>query len=237
MKHGPVWTPPRDPNPTSILSEARDDTAAGRYEVALVKHLWYHENALKFDDGQAGVRLSFALSDWLELAKLYPPAMEALRSTRDLAEQQVRAGHDAWASFNDFDGINQCLNENRRTVELFRWLSIERLDDAKAFVNVAQDALMAEGEHELLIKHIDPEQKFDDIGYYHRASLRSVRGDALRKEALDRLYARKLARLVALLVVLGRRSEAERHLHLLDIEREDDFVREAVARALKGESS
>jgi len=42
-----AWTPPENPNPQQILSEAQSDAKAGRYEDALAKHVWFHENALK----------------------------------------------------------------------------------------------------------------------------------------------------------------------------------------------
>ncbi|MEI9962222.1 MAG: hypothetical protein WDM76_14140 [Limisphaerales bacterium] len=42
------WRPPQNPDPNKILKEAESDTAAGRYTDALAKHVWYHENALKY---------------------------------------------------------------------------------------------------------------------------------------------------------------------------------------------
>src|ERR1044072_6141550 len=82
-----VWTPPEKPNPAQILQDANADTRAGQFEDALAKHLWYHRNALKHSPAQGGVRLSFALSYWHNLATKYPPAMTALKAERDEARR------------------------------------------------------------------------------------------------------------------------------------------------------
>jgi hypothetical protein len=39
------WTVPTDPDPQTILREAAENTRAGQYELALAKHIWFHENA------------------------------------------------------------------------------------------------------------------------------------------------------------------------------------------------
>jgi hypothetical protein len=42
------WRPPANPDPSEILKEAESDTAAGKYADALTKHIWFHQNALKY---------------------------------------------------------------------------------------------------------------------------------------------------------------------------------------------
>ena len=73
------WTPPEKPDPEAILQEIREDVKNRRYEVALSKTLWFHENALALRPSLSGVRLSFALSYWLELGEVYPPALEEMK--------------------------------------------------------------------------------------------------------------------------------------------------------------
>src|SRR5262245_11064399 len=86
------WKPPENPDPSAILQEAASDTRNGNYKTALEKHVWYHENALKHDPAQYGVRLSFALMYWGELGQKYPPALERLRKFRDEAAEKARKG-------------------------------------------------------------------------------------------------------------------------------------------------
>jgi hypothetical protein len=86
------WQPPENPDPHTILREASADARAGRYEDALAKHLWYHENAEKFDAGQTGVRRSFALSDWYDLGADFAPALAKFEEVREEARKGVLEG-------------------------------------------------------------------------------------------------------------------------------------------------
>ena len=101
------WTPPEKPDPQVILQEARTDAMAKRYEDALAKHLWFHQNALKHEPALYGVRLSFALSYWEKLGNKYPPALASLKAVRDEARQAVTTvkPKEAKELFHDFIAI------------------------------------------------------------------------------------------------------------------------------------
>jgi hypothetical protein len=47
------------------LVDARRLAQTGDYAGALEKHVWFHDNALAIRPGYYGVRLSFALADWV----------------------------------------------------------------------------------------------------------------------------------------------------------------------------
>ncbi len=79
----PSLAPGQKPNLEGIRGEAKDLAAGGQYEPALQRHLWYHNHALEYDPNQRGVRLSFALTDWVELGRKYPKAKQALLEIRD----------------------------------------------------------------------------------------------------------------------------------------------------------
>src|SRR5690349_10482282 len=72
-----------DQDPQAVLNEARQLAQAGKYEEALAKHLWYHENALRIQPSQLGVRVSFALAAWRDLGEKFPKAHDALVGIRD----------------------------------------------------------------------------------------------------------------------------------------------------------
>ncbi|MDX1982468.1 MAG: hypothetical protein SFV51_19490, partial [Bryobacteraceae bacterium] len=61
-------------DPRQILAGARLDARQGDYAEALQKYLWFHHHALEHDMALSGVRLSYALNEWWELGKAYPPA-------------------------------------------------------------------------------------------------------------------------------------------------------------------
>src|SRR5262245_14212562 len=98
--HG-AWKPPANPDPSKILAEAQADARAGRNADALAKHLWFHNNALKIQSTLYGVRLSFALGSWMDLAMQYPPAMQALTRTRDQAGARLRQAKGTREDFRD----------------------------------------------------------------------------------------------------------------------------------------
>src|SRR6185436_8688257 len=109
------WKPPEKPDPSAIFNEAQQDSRAGRFEDALAKQIWFHENALKIEPAQYGVRLSFALVAWRDLAAKYPPAMEALQKARDTAEAKVKTTAEVFESFHDAVSLNETLRESDRS--------------------------------------------------------------------------------------------------------------------------
>ena len=73
------WVPPDNPDPNEIWDEAEADVQEGRLDLAAEKYLWFHENALMYQPSLSGVRLSYALGDWRDLADKYRPAMQDMR--------------------------------------------------------------------------------------------------------------------------------------------------------------
>ena len=105
------------------------------------KHLWFHENALKYTPSLAGVRLSFALDYWIELGKKYPKAKEALVSIRDKNTKAFSEGNGTVALFHDVRAINDNLNERSKTVALFKMLHEKFPELAKACYQFAEKDL------------------------------------------------------------------------------------------------
>lgn len=110
-------------DPSEVLSEARAQALSGDHEAALEKLIWFHHNALSLDPGLYGVRLSFALGHWMDLARSYPPALDALIQVRDAKAMALRSGSQDHELFNDLRSINRELKEEYRTYELFRELA------------------------------------------------------------------------------------------------------------------
>ena len=210
----PAWTPPPGASPRVILREAEADARAGRYEVALAKHLWYHENALRLEPSQAGVRLSFALSYWLDLAENYPPALDALKGIRDEAESQVLAATPVGNPFFDFAAINESLNETDRTVRLFQHLDKENPREARKMFRRAEPALIEAKQYLLCGKYIDGKNDFKrEAEMFQRLAGGddvSQQDERIRRQAdfARHSFSNRVATLVALLVLNGRDKEA-----------------------------
>jgi hypothetical protein len=211
------WTPPTKPDPRTIINEAYADTAAGRFEDSLVKHVWFHENVLKIDEGFYGVRLSYALADWVKLGKKYPPAFEKLRSIRDQNEADIRAARLAgrFPIFSDYEAINEYLNEETKTKDLFVWLDAQKPKLAKELYGQAQTALIKAKEYKLCGKYIESDSAYDAILKSDKLTRDVAKTYAAKKRRseldsfADRKFTFNTTTLIALLTINDRKSEAD----------------------------
>ncbi len=208
------WKPPETPDPQKIVAEAEADAAAGRYEDALAKHVWFHTNALKYDRSLYGVRLSFALGAWVRLGAVYPPALEKLREVRAEDAEMVRANSLEKAGFhifNEIAAINKYLGEDENTTQLFQWLDTHLPEEAKRDYRLAERALVKSKQYELIGKYIDAKSELAELqrNFHEQLKLASEPelGDRLRQLA-QKAFAKDAATLVALLVINGRKEEA-----------------------------
>jgi hypothetical protein len=208
------WNPPKNPSPEKILTEAQNDAAARRYADALAKHVWFHENALKFEPGMSGVRLSFALAYWANLADVYPPALTKLKAVRDEAGKAVREARDPWNAFNDFAAINRVLKEQGRTKDLFLWLDANKPAEAGRVFVVAEPALVEAKEYRLCGKYLDPDRSFKQMVDIYREMTKIHPG--LEEQAVElqehaaKSFSNEAATLVALLAQNGLTADANR---------------------------
>lgn len=147
---------------SQALHDARRLAQDGRFEEALEKHILFHDHALSEKPTLYGVRLSFALADWVELGKKYPKALEKLKSIRDLKTSRLLEGDLNRELFTDVSAINSHLNESSKTVELFKRLIA--LNNAFGFsiYDWAMEALLVNKEYELAKQYLGDPQKFLD---------------------------------------------------------------------------
>lgn len=234
------WVPPQNPDPIEIRDEADADIELGRLDLAAEKYLWYHNNALKYRPSLYGVRLSYALNDWRELAGKYPPALQDMRLVRDRAEESLRTKTGDARVFHDFVSLNDVLKEDGRTIELFKWLDQNERHLARRAFYSAQEALVAGSEYALCEKYIVGRNSFDSIIENHEGNVSRLterykeEPDARIFESYDMIFARRTSFIVAILVKRDRLSEAEsiaeRALQLL----KNETHRVQISDALEG---
>ena len=94
-------------DPKEVLREARQLVKLQQYAEALEKYLWFHDHALDAARSLAGVRLSYAIAEWVDLGEVYPPARRALESVRDAKAESLRQGTYDASLFHDVASINQ----------------------------------------------------------------------------------------------------------------------------------
>ena len=234
----PPWVPPPNADPSAILQEARRDTRAGRHEVALAKFLWFHHHALDREQGLGGVRLSFALGYWHQLARQYPPALEALKKTRDEAREAVErgGGTEVWQSFQDFAAINEQLKEGSLTARAFAELDTRDPEAALRVFPLAQPALIRAKAYRLCGKYLRPEDDWRLAAQAYRVgkTYEEQRSGPDVPPFAERSFTNNVATLVALLAVNGRRQDAEAIAQKARLELDDPAFRAAIDAALTG---
>jgi len=214
-KWSPQLTPGEKPDVQKILTDARSLASDGRHEEALQRHLWYHYHALEFDPGQLGVRLSFALSDWMKLAQHYPKARQALVEIGNRGALEFANGRGSFDLFMELSAILEQLGEQEATLELFK--SIQSRDPrlARQCYQVVEDLLVARGEYALCASFIGNfQERFENIRAVRERTLAiadrtpEVNQPMLRRE-VQRAFIKDTRKLVEVLVGVGRKVDAE----------------------------
>lgn len=208
------WTPPDPPDPSAILTSAAADTRAGAHDDALAKFLWFHHHALQYDPALSGVRLSFALSYWLELAGKYPPARAALVRTRDEAEAAVAADPKRADQFHDLAALNRTLGDGLRTADVFAAVARRNPAAAQQVYPVAERDLVAAGRYDECGPFLDPPRRLQraQVSYERLSEFeeRMPAGEHRPPKVARLFFVHTVATLVGLLVVNGRPDEAGR---------------------------
>lgn len=206
------WKPPEAPDPQEILSSIHFDIAHGRYETALEKQVWFHENALTLKPSLSAVRLSFALSSWLQLGEAYPPALAKMKEIRDTLEKKIRDKDRVRVRFEDFHefvAINRTLRQEEKTAETFIWMVQDDPEDARRLFGIARDALIKQREFELVAKLLDPAKDIPRIVDSYKRQLGM--SEKFSKSMLvygENKFVNEATTLVAILVHVGRTEEA-----------------------------
>jgi len=143
------------------VDQALDDAGTfrekGEFAKALERHEWYHANALRLAPAQYGVRLSFALSDWMKLGKQYPPAIASLKRIRDEGTKTLEDGKGDAHLFHDVEAINGRFSETDATIALFKKLDAEHPALAAECFRMVSRTLIQMNETELVAKYVgDP---------------------------------------------------------------------------------
>lgn len=119
----------------------------GKYEEALAEYSWCFDHGLEHRPSYAGVRGSFLLSKFGDLARKYPPARVALETRRDAAETRALAHREDGDALDDCVAICTRLGEHARIVQLFDRMSAAAPltdDQRRCFGKDLRDAFMHE---------------------------------------------------------------------------------------------
>ena len=192
-----------------VLDRARMAALEGRHEDALRDFIWFHVNALQHDKALNGVRLSFALGYWKELADLYAPARDALEDTRNRAGGLLLSGQGGRFEFNEVVAIDRELCQPANTHSLFARIAVERPEVAKQCADLALNALAEQGDFELASRFLPhPESYLLWLSDNLNSNLARVKGLApdlmrRRREAYVHNYCDDVRTVIKILKGLG----------------------------------
>ena len=146
------------------LNAAKTSAREGRFAEALSEYIWFHEHALEEEPSLRGVRLSFALGYWMELAGLYPQARAALQSIRDEKTRRLKDGAEDAELFIDVTAINRTLSNDEATYDLFCLINSRNPPLAGRCARVATPAIVKARDFKLARGFIpDPEQAIEQL--------------------------------------------------------------------------
>jgi hypothetical protein len=194
----------------------------GRYAEALREYKWFHEHALKHEPSLYGVRLSFALWYWTELAAKYPKAGQELERIRVSKTKRLLKGEFDRELFHDVESINERLKLDTDTYELFAKLEAKNPEFAARCASLALPAIVKSGDFAMARR-------------YKPSPLESLRNyaKALNQDVADltRQPPSKAPRLKAYVAIYAERVRLL--LRILRGTRERKISQEVRAQALK----
>ena len=187
------------------------------------------------------MRLSYALADWVELGKVYPPALAALRAIRDAKSIRLQNGDGDRALFHDVESINEWLVEHEATHQLFVKLLQANPLLAQECAALAMPSLVYAKDFTLARTFIkDPERTVLKWSRVLNEDVADLVKEPPRKapvqEAYVHIYAERVGLLLAVLNGIGERALAESILESAVASIESASVREAVDAALSNDS-
>jgi len=209
----------------------------GRHEEALRELVWFHEHALEEEPALSGVRLSFALGHWMDLARAYPPARPALEAQRDRHVADLLDGGGGREAFRDIASINDHLGCMDQTYRVFLDLLARDPDTAQACSRRAMEAIIAAGDFALAGRFLpDPERvvrrasEFLNWEVAHRGRRRFTPAPRIKAGIYN--YAEEVKQILAVLTGCGRQQEAARIAQLAADLIPATTIRRAVRAAL-----
>ena len=197
------------------FDSARQRIEEGLYEEALADLIWFHDNALLESRAWSGVRLSYALYDWIRLGELYPPAIATLHKVRDDKAAGLLDGRMDRSAFHDVAAIDAVLQTPGKTHGLYRQLMDAQPELARSCAQSALRSIVAVKDYQLAAQLIpDPEtavrrysvRLYTDVLHIKRC--RYTR--APRRWAYLCHYVEDVQRLLAVLRGVDRHAEAVR---------------------------
>ncbi len=136
------------------LTETQTMVNEKKYDEALKRYIWFQDHVLEYEPAMAGVRLSFAISSWKDLADIYPPALTALSEMRNKKTKEILDSNASLKLFADVAAINRELENETKTIELFETIAKQHPEKSKLCWYWVKDALFNAKRYDIIQNYI-----------------------------------------------------------------------------------
>jgi len=189
---------------------AREWRQAGRFEEALRAHQWYHANVLELDEAAYGVRLSFALADWVDLAREYRPALDALTETRSQAAAAAVGHPPDYEAFHDALAIDRALGQEAPAYDLILDVESAHPQQLDGFYNhEVFSVLCHRGEYRRCRRWMwDPTDELDLAGERLDFERSATTPETIRQRA-ETAFVNRIVELAVVLLGIGDQAGAD----------------------------
>ena len=198
---------------SKYLNDTNNIAAKGNYKEALKRHIWFHNNALKYAPSMSGVRLSFALGYWKELGEKYPPAMKALKDIRNAKTKLVEDGKASFEIFHDVSAINRTLDEKDKTFQLFLMVDKKYPAKAKKYWIIVDNDFIDAKRYDIVRKYIkNISERYDRLKMIYSISSKNFDNPKMGpryKKFCQQSFVKNVTRLIKVAVALGKEKEAK----------------------------
>lgn len=187
---------------------------AGKFKEALDKHLWFHEASREFP-GMGGVRLSYALDTWMELAEKYSPAMEALINLRNTNRDTLLKGDGTFDNFHDLSAIDRVLGESEDTFSVFLEIHNNYPEQAKRYYHVVENLIVERKAYDICECYLtDPKEKYSHLQHMHEMNIELINSNPTMDNDEFREYTKEsfvngVCQLIEILLALHKNDIAE----------------------------
>jgi len=226
-------------NASDRLNTAHAAACEGRHEEALREYVWFHNHALDEQPSLYGVRLSFALSYWMELSENYPKAKDVLVEIRDKKSAVLLGGKADRELFHDVISINDVLGCPEDTHSLFVYFDANNRQFAESCAKLALPAIVAAGDFSLAIRYFpQPESRVVQLSESLNEDINDLKDFSKTRrthirEAYIHNYASEVQLVASILRGLGQHQEASRLTTIAEKLVKNASVRKAVREALE----
>ena len=231
------WEPPNNPDPINILNSLSDDRKNGRYQDALLKHIWLDDNASLYEDSFYGNRF-VAMIMWHKLSQVYPPAKTLLEKKISTTRTKIINDDPCCPdAFSNYLAYNISGRNEIDVAELFDILDKQHPNLARKHFLGAKKSLFRVKRYDLIIKYIDSELEIDTLRNHfepYKEHSSDYSNDLVLQELAVKFFRHRAATLVGLLSTNGRTLEAKRvYNEVLKVYDNQDF-RIELKQALEG---